>query len=197
MPEINPFASPQAYDTWADGQAGPDLVIETNEGLWREGKLLVMHRDAQLPDRCVKSNQPAHGRRLKRKLAWRHPAVFLLLLLHVVVYVIVAVILTKRATIYVGLSEEWFARRRRTIAVAWSLVLLGAGLVVVGIALVERNGMFGLLIAAGLVLALGAAIWGLVRARLVAPKRITADHVWLKGVHPAFLDELPHLPRAW
>ena len=29
-----------------------------------------MHKEAALPDRCVKSNQPAEGRRLKRKLEW-------------------------------------------------------------------------------------------------------------------------------
>jgi hypothetical protein len=36
-----------------------------------------------------------------------------------------------------------------------------------------------------------AIIYGLVASRLVAPTRITKDYVWLKGVHPDFLAELP------
>ena len=37
-------------------------------------------RMARLPDRCVVSNQPAEGFTLKRKLTWRHPALYLLVL---------------------------------------------------------------------------------------------------------------------
>ena len=49
------------------------MVIEsTSEGIWRSGNLLVMRKGAQLPDRCVKTNQPAYGKRLKLLLQW-HP----------------------------------------------------------------------------------------------------------------------------
>ncbi len=196
MAEFNPFASPAYGGSPFQTGAVPDLVIEEHAGLWREGSLLVMHRNARLPDRCVKSNQPAHGR-LRRKLQWHHPAIYLLILVALLIYVIVAIVMTKRATIYIGLSEEWFVRRRRAIATAWLMALAGIGSFVGGIALVDQHPQAGWLILLGLVLVLAGAVWGIVKATLVTPKRITDEHIWLKGVHPDFLAELPRLPNTW
>jgi hypothetical protein len=194
--EVNPYESPGPYEVSFPAEVVPESVAP-NAGLWRDGKLLVMHRQAALPDRCVKSNQPAHGRCLRRKLAWHHPAIYLLILVAVLIYIIVAVALTKRATIFIGLSEEWFARRRRAILIAWGLVLSGIALMVAGVVYVDRFPPAAWLIALGPILFLVAAIWGIVRAQLVTPTRITNEHIWLKGVHPAFLAELPPLPREW
>lgn len=64
MSEINPYESPRSPE--------PVLLTEPAEteswGVWRHGRLLVMHKRATLPERCVKSNQPAYGRKLKRNL---------------------------------------------------------------------------------------------------------------------------------
>jgi len=49
-------------------------------GVWRDNKTLVMTKDALLPDQCVKCNAPAHGFKLKRKLTWHHPALYLIIL---------------------------------------------------------------------------------------------------------------------
>jgi hypothetical protein len=51
------------------------------------------------------------------------------------------------------------------------------------------------LIIFSIVLFLGAAIYGLVSCRMVWPKRMTGDYIWLKGVHGAFLDRLE--PWQW
>jgi hypothetical protein len=56
--------------------------------------------------------------------------------------------------------------------------------------------MFGWLIAAGIVLFFVGTIYGLVAARMVAPVRITDTHIWLKGVCPGFLAELPEWPHS-
>ena len=48
-------------------------VTAQADGVWRDGKIIVMSHDASFPDRCVKCNQPAAGYRLKRKLTW-HPS---------------------------------------------------------------------------------------------------------------------------
>jgi hypothetical protein len=34
--------------------------------MWRDGSLLVVRKGEAFPDRCIKSNQPAHGRRVKQ-----------------------------------------------------------------------------------------------------------------------------------
>lgn len=115
----NPYKPPQVADAIVDA-----AVVE-NYGLWRKGNILVMHKNVQLPDRCVKSNAPTN-RRLKRNLSWHHPAVFLSILISPLIYIILALILRKTANIYIGLSDE---------------------------------------------------------------------HVWLKGVHPEFLADLPAWPH--
>jgi hypothetical protein len=155
-----------------------------------------MWKNAALPDVCVKSNQPAQGRRLRRSLSWHHPAVFLAILAGLLIYVILALVLRKTATIHIGLSDEWFARRRRAIIFGWLSVLAGLGMMFVGFALVDRHDEFGWLILAGLFVSFVAAIVGVMRARMVAPIRITDEYVWLKGVHPDYLDALPRYTGA-
>ena len=39
--------------------------------MWRDGKLLVILRGEPFPDRCIKTNLPAEGRRLKQGLHWQ------------------------------------------------------------------------------------------------------------------------------
>jgi len=190
MSDVNPYQSP-AEPTYP---VAPPVDDGTRDGLWREGRLLVMHKMAPLPDRCVKSNRPANGRRLRRKLYWHHPAVFLAILAHLLIYIILALVLRKKATIHIGLSDEWFARRRRVIATASCLMAVSVLLVILGIVGLETSDGSALLIVVGILLFIGAAIYGLLCARMVAPTRITDTHVWLKGVHPDFLADLPPCP---
>ena len=49
-------------------------------GLWRSGKTLVAAKDAPFPDRCVVCAQTNDLHRVKRRLYWHHPAIFLTLL---------------------------------------------------------------------------------------------------------------------
>ena len=123
MSEVNPFASPLSCE--------PATAVATEDWqsqcLYRKGRLLVMHKQAVLPDRCVKSNQPVHGRRLKRKLTWHDPVLYFILPVDFLVYLITVLILRKRATIYVGLGEEWFRKRRGSPRHGWTLVVGGRG----------------------------------------------------------------------
>lgn len=190
MSEINPYQSPQAPSM-------PPVMSSTLQpmkgGLWREGNLLVMHKEATLPDRCVKSNQPCQ-RRLRRNLSWHHPAISLSILAGVLIYIILAAILTKKATIQIGLSDEWFSRRRRRIATAWVIVLAGLAMVVLGFS-AQNYSVSPLLVFGGFISPLIGLIFGTLTARMVAPKRITDQYVWIKGVHPDFLAELPPMPQ--
>ena len=188
---LNPYAAPQAAG-YAP-VAAPVVSQGTFAGLWRQGNLLVMHKNAPLPDICLKSNQPA-TRRLKRKLSWHHPAVFLALLVNLILYVIIALCLQKTATIQMPLTDEWFARRRRSIVVAWVIVLSSIALFVLGVSNVESQGWAPFVLIAAIFVFLGGLIYGLVAARLVSPQRISDEYVWLKGVHPQFLDRLEIWP---
>jgi hypothetical protein len=190
MADLNPYASPQsAPETALDARLVEPLSAT---GLWQKGRLLVMHRDAPLPSVCIKSNTAADGR-LTRKLNWHHPALIIVLLMSPLIYIILALLLTKRARIEIGLSEPYFARRRRDILIGWSTVLLGLAAIVAGFANLDGNSAAPLLLA-GFTLFLGGAIYGLLRARMVSADRITADYIWLKGVHPDILAPLPLWP---
>jgi hypothetical protein len=183
----NPYAPPLTAPLVYDAE------IVDDRGLWRKGKILVMRKGSQLPARCVKSNQPT-DRRLKRSLYWHHPAIYLSILISIWIYIILALILRKSATIHVGLSDEWFAKRHRAMFVGWLLVLAGIGLFVAGIATIDRSDVFPWMLVAGPLVFLGGAIYGLLAARMVAAERISDEHVWLKGVHPGFLADLPEWP---
>lgn len=119
MADINPYAAPQH-----EVVVSP-LPVETSGGVWRDGKLLVMHKQAVLPDRCVKCNQPAGGRRRKRSLSWHHPGYFLLVLASVLVYVIMALVVRQTAKIEIGMCEIHRRKRWQAIATSWLLVLIG------------------------------------------------------------------------
>ena len=131
---------------------------------------------------------------MKRNLNWHEPAVYVSIMGGPLLYIILALALAKRATIYIGLRPEWFARRRGAIDIGWGLVLLSVALVAVGIVNFDQYGEAGWLILMGVVLFFAGALYGLLASRMVSPQRISDDYIWLKGVHPEFLVDLPHWP---
>jgi hypothetical protein len=155
--------------------------------IWRDGKFLVAARDTVLPDRCVKCNRPARGIRMTKKLYWHPPAYYLLVCAGLLLYAIVALIVRKTATLHLGICEEHKSKRRRSIAIAWSLVAVAILLLVVS-ATTNEGAFAGF----SVLLILGAIIFGIVTTQLVAPVKIDSQGVvWLKGVPPAYLEGLP------
>lgn len=159
------------------------------EGIWRWGKVLVMSRHARLPNRCVKSNEPTQLR-LKRSLSWHHPAIFLGLCAGLLIYVILALVLRKTATIEVGLSKLWFSRRRWAIALGWLFALSSICLIVLGVQL-HRTEYRSLVVVAGILGALASLVLANIRAAIVTPYKITDDYIFVKGVHRDYLETLP------
>ncbi len=163
------------------------------QGVWRDGSQLVMCKDADLPARCVKTNEPT-DRTLRRRLTWHNPLIYILIL-SPLIYIIVALIVQKTANIYVGLSPAGFRSRRWGIAIGWLSFLLGTVLFVVGVANSDSNrnsdnhwwiaslvGLFGGLI---------GIIVGVIKSRVVSATKITDSHVWLQGIHADYLATLP------
>jgi uncharacterized protein DUF4339 len=191
----NVFAQDEAVSyggAWVCAACKPVFLQRIKEGLkpmgvtvWRSGKLLVMKKGSGLPDACVKCNAPAQHR-LKRKLYWHHPAVFLLILLSLLIYVIVALIIRKRADVEIGLCDRHAANRKRDVILSWSLVLLGLGLIIAAVSI--ANGWVGL--AGGLVL-VGALVYAAVKTPVVSATKIDAEYVWLRGVSRDYLQAFP------
>ena len=167
----------------------PPTVGMPGSGVWRDKSILVMSKGAALPQRCVKCNEPTHGLVLKRKLSWHHPAIYLIILVALLVYLIVALFLRKNAIVEVGLCEKHLARRRQGVLIIWLLFLVGvAGFIM---AMVAADATYLL---AGLVFFLAAIIFGLISVRVVVPSKIDDKFVWLKGVNKDYLNQLPQWP---
>ena len=185
MSEPNPYAAPES----AVATLPPATYQE--DQVWRHGKYLILRKGSALPDRCLKTNVPVHEPGLRRTLSWHHPAVFLALLANILVYVILALCLRKTAKVQLPVSKS--ANRKRQIAVAISILgFVGSWVAVVYSALEDLPALAGL----GALGILGFAIYGVVYGRLVVARRITDDFVWLTGVCPEYLAELPEFPHV-
>jgi len=159
-------------------------------GIWRDHSTLVMTKDATLPDRCVKCDAPANGFRLERKLSWHHPALFLLIFLAWLIYLILAMALRKRATVYLGLCQEHYQRRRNSLAVGFSVLCVT--FVAIPLAFVWDYPAVGLFALFGF---LGSIIWLAFAARVVSVNKIDDRFVWLSGINENYLARFPSVPR--
>jgi hypothetical protein len=188
--DINPYAAPPLiaeviHQSPLGGQDG---------GVWRDGKQLVILKGTPLPPRCVKSNQPT-DKSLKRNLIWYPQWIAFTVLIAWPVFLVLALVLQKKATVHIGLTEEWLARRRFRIGIVWCLALLGIGLFVGAFPLIEEYEEVGVaMILSSLVVLIGSLIYGTTAARLITPAKIDDRFVWLKGVCPEYLAELPPWP---
>lgn len=102
------------------------------------------------------------------------------------IYLIVALVVRKSATVEIGLCDEHLAKRRRDL---WIMIgLLIAGLLGLALAIGYSDPTYLLLGFLGLI---AAIIYGVVAVRIVTPAKIDDRFVWLKGVNKYYLDELP------
>lgn len=153
--------------------------------IWRKKSQLVMTKQAVLPYRCVKCNARADTL-LKRNLRWHHPALYLVALVGALFYVILAMVISKSATVNVGLCKDHASARKRDLVITWALVLLSFACFYLAAVAEDVN-----LLLVGVVMLLGSAIYGVVKTRVVAPQKIDDHFVWLSGVNGNYLDEFP------
>ena len=192
--EFNPYAAPKAKVSTVS-HAAPE------RGVWRVGDDLIMSKDGEFPDRCIRCNAPAEGWRLKKKISWHPSGYYLLILFNLIIYAIVAVIVRHSAKVQFPLCADHRRRRRWAIALGWLLVL-GSFPVMIGAAVLS-SGLkppqddvvnFGGIIL-GLVMMLVGLICGFYYSRVVSITKIDKRYVWLSKVDPAFLASLPRYGR--
>jgi hypothetical protein len=196
MPDPNPYAPPPMLAQTAPLQPAQ---FAPPQGLWRQDNLLVMPIGGQLPPKCVKSNVPT-DQFLKRNMVWYPPWIALTIFIATPIYIVLALSLQKKATVFIGLTPEWKTKRLIRMLIAWGSVLLGAASFIAGLALLEgslKSLSPVLLILAPVGLLTGIFV-GLYGCRMVYPKKIDDRFIWLKGVCPAYLADLPPWtgPRA-
>jgi len=157
--------------------------------VWQKNAILIFSKEASLPERCVKCNMPTDGPGLKRKLSWHHPALYLLILGGLLLYAILATVLSKRATVFLGMCEEHRRKRRNGMLIGWALFLGGVILAVVAVA----NNYNSVMLLC-FVMIVGGLIWLIIAARSVSVKKIDDQFVWLRGINREYLQMLPPFP---
>lgn len=181
--------------SWVCAHCKPRFLQRMMEGgapraatglLWRSNRQFVMSHNTPLPDRCVCCNEPADGFKLKRQLHWHPPAYYLLILISVLVYLIVALIVRKGSTLHIGLCERHRTARKWNILGSWLAVIVGG--IMLGLAASYDSSWTAL---AGVVVLLGGAVYGLAKAPVISAAKIDGDFVWVKGAGPSFLATLP------
>jgi len=186
--------------SWVCAACKPTFVQRLKEGaapisrqVWRENRQFVLAKDTELPDRCVKCNQPANGWRLKRTLYYHHPAFYLLIIINLLIYAVVAICVRKRATIHVGLCPRHRSARIWTVTGCWLAVVAGIALIAFGLS--DSNTTAGpVATSIGILMILGAIVVGLLKGSTVSAGRIDEAHVWVRGGRRPFLDSLPEWP---
>ncbi|MCE7973934.1 MAG: hypothetical protein DYG92_06340 [Leptolyngbya sp. PLA1] len=169
------------------GATPPPLPGAVSPQLWRQGNILLVPAGLALPDVCVKCASPAAGRRRTVKLLWHEQWIYLLILVAVIVYAVVATIMNKKTTLDIGYCARCQARRRTHLLIAWLIVLAGVGGVVAAIALED-----GAYAAVGCVAIFAGLIWAIVATPILKPTRIDDwGNAWVKGVHQDFLSQVP------
>ena len=183
------YSQAPSYGAPAAGsyQPSPQMLHNWNQtGVWREGDRLVMHRQAALPDRCIKCNVPTHGSYLHRKLSWINPLWTLLILASWVIYLVIYYALRKTANVNMGLCEEHRASRRTGMTVGWLMVGLGVAAFVFAIA----GEAFAFLLI-GVLLFFGGALWASYAAAVVSVAKMDDQYIWLKRVNKDYLASFP------
>jgi hypothetical protein len=168
----------------ADPREGADVDVVWHA--WRAGDRMVMGEDARLPDRCVKTDLPAHGQTADLQLLWHRPALYWLLALNLVIYAVVTRYLGTTVVLHVGVTNAVLRAYRRARVLTWVLYFGGAAAWAVAGA-----GELPLLFWLGLLLMVLAIPVLLLGARLVRVTRLEEGYVWIAGVHPDYLASLP------
>jgi hypothetical protein len=173
---------------------GVAATLSGTTNAWCDGKNVVTRDNAELPARCYKCNETAPNRPLKRKLYWHPPAYYWLIVLGVVIrigillYIIVAIIVRKRATVEVHICPRHRTQRRLILIGGWGGFILGF-FMILGTASIVHGGWIVVL---SVLLCLGSLITLMIGLRLARASRINKDGVvWMRGAGKEFLASLP------
>jgi hypothetical protein len=158
--------------------------------IWRKGRRLVTVNNTRLDGRCVKCNAPIGDQRMKRTFQWHHPALYLTILAGLLIYVIIALVMRKKATVFIGVCSRHRRRRMIHITVSWLIVLASFGLG--ALAIVMERAEIALL---GLLVFFFGLVYAVLLVPILTPARIDDYSVWLKGCCEEYLAQYPEWPR--
>ena len=190
MVVVNTAQPPADHDPssfYRTAEPRPDWTV------WREGPLMVLSKGVAFPMCCVKCGAPAQ-RTVRAKLMWHNPWLYLLAVFPgVLVYAIVATLVSQRAELDVPVCELHRVRRLKAIWAALAILVVSVvGPLAYMSTFTARDGdPVGVACALVPLGGLVALIVAIVGARLVVPTFIDGRVVKLNGAGEAFLAKCP------
>jgi hypothetical protein len=153
---------------------------------WSSGRRVVTYNQRSLPARCYKCNAPVSSPPLSRRLYWHPFAYYLLIYPALLLYVLVALLVRKSASVELYLCPRHARRRLWFLLGAWIGVGLSLAIIIDGIAVnISR------IIGAGFLLLALVLVAGLAGASVARATRIKGDAIWMSGASRDFLASLP------
>ena len=145
-----------------------------------------------LPPLCVKCGRPAAGKPVEKTFSWHRPAWYLLILIGLLVYVIVALVVRKSIRIGVPLCTEHAQRRSLWVTLSWVLPLIG---IADAFVLPRFNVDPGWTVLITIVSLLsGLVIWAVV-GNPIRPQSIDEFRAEFSGFCEPFLEQFPTYTR--
>ncbi len=132
------------------------------DGLWRDRHLLVARKGVDFPDCCLKTNQSAEGCTYQLSFG-----------------------------IDTGILPSLLRARKLQIKSCWLGAFVFLVIAFVGLIAVPSESFKGVLFFSGIGAMLLFGIIERFASKYVMISHITKTHVWIKGVHPDFLNQLP------
>lgn len=160
-------------------------ALRRTSGLRQVGNELVVPQGAALPPYCVKCGQPA-TQWVKKNFSWHAPWVLVLVLLNLLIYLIVALAISKRQKLDVPLCDAHYRKRRTQLLAGWGLLI---GAIPAGMIVGSTGGddMAGLGFLLGFAMVIASLVFLAIASRPLKPKLIDAGEGRYGGVSAAFL----------
>jgi hypothetical protein len=169
----------------------PLTMPPTQQEPYAEGNILVVPRGAALPANCIKCGA-APQRWLQKKFYWHNPLLYLLILVGLLVYAIVALIVRKQVQLAVPLCEAHDSARKTKIWIG-SILLLGCIPLPVALGTyLNTDAAAGIASLLGIVMFFAGAIV-LSMAQVLRATYIGDDCAKFKGADQSFLARLKPL----
>jgi hypothetical protein len=160
---------------------------------FRQGKILVVPSGSHLPELCVKCGAPASGKPLTKTFSWHSAGYYFLIFIGLIVYVIVALVVQKKARIDVPFCEAHRSWRTR-MNIAGAVLLIGTVPASFLLASLDLSGGMVALIAVGMAFS-GLVVLAIVGSSF-SPVYIDETCAKFKGAGEQFLSALPSSPAS-
>jgi len=165
----------------------------TPQGAWISGNLLIASHSAVLPPCCVKCGRPADPNSFSKKFSWHPQWIYIFVLLGLLLYVIIALAMSKRMTLQIPLCARHL-EKYKSLRLAAAILLLGCipQMILAGVYMPERYMGYG--IAAGALALIAGLVCLIMFGAVLRPTFIDQNFGYFANASPAFLHFLPPTP---